>query len=607
MDRLSNDGARQLNVEQLDQQPGNPLPLQIQGQQPVPVMRQRQTGRDDDDEFKSTSQPQDSSPFLQHSKPETKSRSNANQKPMQLDLIDQERFVYTREHFDEALEKGDSKQLVRMLRHGTVQQSDAWRPRDGISIAKKLFHSNKPELLAELICEKKLFLEGFVTAYKKYLSKNNFSQYATFVKSMNDRRVLPKDFKDAFLSRALRKLSKDGTPDQIQMVMQLEADILGNNGHSGYAQAIKIAVRNNKDLCEILIKNMFDSESRVKPDIKTSDCTLASGIALALSRPDWVICLQDEILEREDQGVSDNSSDESSDDEIHEVLGIKLRNSEADGVMEILTNLVIMVSPENFSKKKIGYRSTLILFGDESKSRNFLALQKLRQSLVEECIRPSVATAIAEIGQQCHAALINHIDESSDDSSDDEEKDEKIYPKMFKSLLASQLNSLVVEDADELDAVQISLLQKMGSDYVKNLLGSIPALIDQCFDSMNDRFALNSGRLIRHLMKNYGFPNSLAVFLAESMSEKMTLQANKPGLKVAVGLSALQVLADVRRIVKNHACQAFKENFGVLIKKQQLITLFNEDAKGRDDLWHNYFYAYLDALKDGLLAPKTDN
>jgi len=118
---------------------------------------------------------------------------------------------------------------------------------------------------------------------------------------------------------------------------------------------------------------MFDSESRVKPDIKTSDCTLASGIALALSRPDWVICLQDEILERDDQGVIDNSSDESSDDEIHEVLGIKLRDSEADGVMEILTDLIIMVSPENFSKKKIGYRSTLILFGDESTSRNFLA------------------------------------------------------------------------------------------------------------------------------------------------------------------------------------------------------------------------------------------
>ena len=178
---------------------------------------------------------------------------------------------------------------------------------------------------------------------------------------------------------------------------------------------------------------------------------------------------------------------------------------------------------------------------------------------------------------------------------------------MFKSLLASQLNSLLVEDADELGAVQILSLQKMGGDYVKNLLGSIPALIDQCFDSMNDRFELNSGQLVRHLMKNYGFPNSLAVFLAESMNEKMTRQANKPGLKIPAGFSALQVLADVRRIVKHDACKAFKENFGVLIKKQQLITLFNEDAKGRDDLWHNYFYAYLDALKDGLLSPTTDN
>ncbi len=174
MDRLSHDGPRQLNVEQLDQQPGNPLPLQIQGHQPVPVMRQRQTGRDDDDEVKSTSQPQDSSPFLQHSKPETKSRSNANQKPMQLDLIDQERFVYTKKHFDEALEKGDSKELVRMLRHGTIQQSDAWRTRDGISIANKLFSSNKPELLAELICEKnyfwKVLLRHIKNIYRKIIS-----------------------------------------------------------------------------------------------------------------------------------------------------------------------------------------------------------------------------------------------------------------------------------------------------------------------------------------------------------------------------------------------------------------------------------------------------
>jgi hypothetical protein len=604
MDRLSNDGARHLNIEQPDQPPGNPLPSQIQGQQPVPVMRQRQTGRDDDEEeeVKSTRQPQDSSPLSQHSKPETKSRSNANQKPLQLDPIDQERFVYTRKHFDEALEKGDVKDLVRMLRHGTVQQSDTWKLSDGTSIAKKLFRSNKPELLAELICEKKLFLDGFVKTYKENLSNKNFYKYMAFVESMNDRRVLPKDFKDIFLSRALRNSVKDGIPDHIQMVMQLEADVLGNNGHSGYAKAIKIAVRNNKDLCEILIENIFNTESRVKPDIKTSDCTFALGIALALSRPDWVICLQDEILRRESQGVSDNSSAESSDDSIDQILGIELHEFQANHPMRKLRNLIMMVSPENFSKNKRGYRSTLILYGDQSKSRDFLAIQKLRQLLVEECIRPSVAKGLAETGMQCYAAFVNYIDES-----DDEDMSEEIHPIVLESLFASQLKSLSIEDTDELGAAQISALQKMGGDYVKNLLGSVPALIDQCFDLMNSSFELNSGMLVKNLTKMYGFPNSLAKFLAQAMSEAVTLQANKPGLQIPEGQSALQVLGGLRRVVISHACKAFKKDFGVLIKKQKLITLFNEDAKGREDLWHNYFYAYLDVLKEGLLSAKTDN
>jgi hypothetical protein len=601
MDRLLNDGARNLNVGQADQHPGNPPPAPMQGQQPVPVMRQRQTAREDDDDLKSTSQSQDLAPLSQHSNPEMKSRNKVNQAPLKLELIDQDRFVYKREDFDQALKSGDAKQLVRMLRYGTILQSDVWRKSDAISIAQKLFLFNQPELLAELIREKKLFQDGFIEVFKKYLSSHDFSQLSTFIKAMDDHRMLPKNLKDDLLSKALRIFSKNDKPDQIQMVVQLEFDILQNKGHDGYGRAIKIALKNNKDICEILIENIFDTESRVKPDIKTSDCTLASGIALALSRPDWVVCLQDEILRREDQGISDDSSAESSDDSINEILGIELCNSETNEVMEKLSNLVMMVSPENFSKKKYGYRSTLILYGDESKSRDFLALQKLRQLLVEECIRPGVAKALAEMGQQCYAAFVNYIDES-----DDEEVGEKIYPMALKSLLASQLNSLFVEDADELGAVQISLLQKMGGNYIKNLLGSIPALIDECFESMNERFELNSGPLIKHLMENYGFPNSLAVFLAKAMSETMTLQANTPSLRIPEGLSALQVLAEVRHVVKDYACKAFKENFGVLIKKQQLITLFNEDAKGREDLWHNYFYAYLDALKEGLLFPKTD-
>ena len=72
-------------------------------------------------------------------------------------------------------------------------------------------------------------------------------------------------------------------------------------------------------------------------------------------------------------------------------------------------------------------------------------------------------------------------------------------------------------------------------------------------------------------------------------------------------MSALEINEYVRSTIKENACQEFKNNFSELIKQQKLITLFNEDAKGREDLWHSYFYVYLDLMREALPSPKKEH
>jgi hypothetical protein len=60
-------------------------------------------------------------------------------------------------------------------------------------------------------------------------------------------------------------------------------------------------------------------------------------------------------------------------------------------------------------------------------------------------------------------------------------------------------------------------------------------------------------------------------------------------------------------MVKTNAREEFIQNFGDILKRQQLITLFNADSTGREEVWTNYFYAYLDVLKAALPSPKTEH
>ena len=89
------------------------------------------------------------------------------------------------------------------------------------------------------------------------------------------------------------------------------------------------------------------------------------------------------------------------------------------------------------------------------------------------------------------------------------------------------------------------------------------------------------------------------------MSKLVTQRANKPGMVLPRPMSFLEMGEYARRCVKEGACQEFKNNFGELIKSRELLVRFNEEAEGRENIWHNYFYAYLDRLKEALPPAKT--
>jgi hypothetical protein len=119
--------------------------------------------------------------------------------------------------------------------------------------------------------------------------------------------------------------------------------------------------------------------------------------------------------------------------------------------------------------------------------------------------------------------------------------------------------------------------------------------------------ALNADQLKKFLIDDMFFPKSLARFLAESMSLMVANSAKKPGLVMPRPMSALEINEYVRNTIKENACREFKNNFSEIIKQQQLMTLFNKDSEGREDLWQSYFFAYLDVLKAALPASKTEH
>lgn len=232
--------------------------------------------------------------------------------------------------------------------------------------------------------------------------------------------------------------------------------------------------------------------------------------------------------------------------------------------------------------------------------------------LIMECIRPDVAEALADLISKCIAATEHEESLTSSEDSDEESNEisrENSEHLRLKALIASQLDCSLIENeaTDVTAALQVSELSQVGKIFFDNLLSDIPKLIDDCFDLMDSELELQSNDVQNLLIDKFAFPESLAEFLAVSMSKLVKQCANNPGMTLSGPMSYSEMSKYAKRCAKESACQEFKNTFSEIIKQQQVMTLFNKDAKGREDLWTNYFYAYLDALKAALPSPKTEH
>ena len=196
--------------------------------------------------------------------------------------------------------------------------------------------------------------------------------------------------------------------------------------------------------------------------------------------------------------------------------------------------------------------------------------------------------------------------EDSDEDSNGEGEVNSAYLRL-KALIASQLDSFVIQNElnDVTTALQVSEVIQIGKRFFEDLLSDIPKLIDDCFDLTDSGHELSAERVEKLLIGKFAFPESLAQFLAVSMSKLVTQWANKPGMVLPRPMSFLEMGEYARRCVKEGACQEFKNNFGELIKSRDLLVQFNQEAEGRENIWHNYFYAYLDRLREALPPAKT--
>ena len=623
INRLPSSFERNTYVNQADERTvGNPISEQDQEKKTQPVMRQRQTGREDDEDEKD--QEKNSSLLNQHSKPQLTSRVGANQASLQLESRDEEKFVYTKKQFNEAIEKDDVVTLVRMLRHGVNSRQDLLTHLDVSSITKNLISTNKSALLAELIRENKKFeTQSREIFYSIYYRPSRFSDFVddlasqvNFVKAMDNHRALPQDFKKCLLSNWLGLATQSGKPDLIKMVIQLESSLLSDEAHDGYYLALDHALRDKNDqheLIELILKNMFFNESQVKVGINSEVCSFAAGLAVAISRPDWAILLQNGKSKIE-------KSCETNELSFPRSLAYIISSEDKNNFMEDLVTFLISTNSPNKSKLRDVNREVLLLYGASYGNSRPIAFYRASNALINEGIRPDVAEVISEVYLKCWDALVlegtqRSGDATDQDSSDSSYEDSDDYAnripdqKRLQSLLANQLRFLTIEgdQADEVTLQQISALSQIGKDFTKNLLGDIPKLVDKCFTFINTELALNADQLKKFLIDDMFFPKSLARFLAESMSLMVANSAKKPGMVMSRPMSALEINEYVRNTIKENACREFKNNFSEIIKQQQLMTLFNKDSEGREDLWQSYFFAYLDVLKAALPASKTEH
>ena len=604
MDRLPSSGARNTYVDQADQRTDNLTDEQErEGQARRPVMRQRQTGRENLEDEKNEDQPSGASLLNQHSKPHLSSRSTTDQESFQLDPIDQEKFAYTKKQFFDAVDKQDVKAVVKMLRHGknldadNLTNGEIWRVVD-ICIEKNL-----PELLSEMIRESRMFDGVAVPIFTYDDFFDSFEKRIDFVKAMDNRRALPKDIKNKLFSAWLRIATQSGNSDNVEAVIRLESSFFADTaeGDRGYRDALECALVEKNNLHELLLKNMFTGQSQVKIGISTKTCSYAAGLAVATSHPDWAIQLQDGRLNMEKVAGIDDPNFQNS-------LGHKLNTDNKKHFIDDF--LAIFKERSKGGDQRLG--KVVELYEHRSNydySDDFYLISNI---LIMECVRPDVAEALADLISKCIAATEHEESLTSSEDSDEESNEisrENSEHLRLKALIASQLDSSLIknEEADVTTALQVSELSQVGKIFFDNLLSDIPKLIDNCFDLMDSELELQSDDVQKLLIDKFAFPKSLAEFLAVSMSKLVKQCANKPGMVLPKPMSFLEMSKYTKRCVKESACQAFKNTFSEIIKQQQLMTLFNKDAKGREDLWINYFYAYLDALKAALPSPKTEH
>jgi hypothetical protein len=605
MDRLPSDITRNQN---LNQQEIQPQPEQKKERSSGPVLRQREKGRDDDESENGEYKSQNALTLSEHSEPIEKNRKNMM--PLQLEMRDQERFFFSVQQFYEALEKDDTKELVRMLRHGTQVKSDQSFYAETEPITKKLFDSNKPELLAELIRESSAFASGFFSTLSVFYSASDLICLADFIKAMNDSRDLPKDYKETILSHFYQKSIGLDLPEAVEVAIKLESSILHNKLHGSYIEKIQSAAsKKSSKILVMLIENIFNEKFNVKSGVNNLTCTQAAGFALSIDRSDLAIRLQDAVISREklikDYWVP--SEGKSFEKFVRKSLGSMMINpSEVKTTENDLSEVKIMGNYlSEFIELCIPY---WLKVNDYWVPRSLLSLDAIQQSLVAECIRPDLAEVMAKTVWESLKCM-------SDSGNEDSDYLERVRNRGYfqddlcRPLLTSQWVSLDLDDenVDELTTAQVLMLKSLGNNYIKTLLGSVADLIDQCFDCIDDGLTLDSSEVLEHLLEKFIFPKSLATFLVEAMDEVLIAQVSKPLPALPSDLKIKEVNAYLKKMLKESASREFKNNFSEIIKQQKLITLFNEDAKGREELWSGYFYAYLDVLKAALPSPKTEH
>ena len=572
-----------------------------------PVMRsyEKLTGRDDDSDADLEGLEIGADEKIQHSEPEVKSRVSPNQLPLELEPIDRERFVYTKADFYKALDDNNTKDLVRMMRFGRCDTD--WPEQEVNAVIGQLIVKNQPQLLAELIRESEKFGKVFVGQCNGVFFRMNQSEFPVFIKAMNDHRELPKPVAKEVLTHWFMAAAAAKDTGMLAVAMKVESDILVNEGHEGYFLALREVYKNNenfcvyraegyspahgeistknRDFCIYILENMITEKSQVKSFFGGFSCKFAAQVAAYVGREDLTVVFQNKALSIHEDMIR------NGEDPVDEyMLGYDIKARSDDVIPKFCMYLNMLGKEDSLS-------SDTDQSDDDSPRMtqdfiNLMSEQKVFDFMINECVSPTLARAIIQMLWECNSVF--DIDGSNE-----------IKSPLDEAVLASQMDSLVIDDdsADELAAIQISLLGGIGADYLRKKIGSVDTLLMDCFEFVDSNLVLDERRVSSHLANKFSFPKSLASFLAQSMRETVDKQAALPMPALPPGTLMRDVPKLLTQMVRPGARQDFIKNFSETLKQQQLMTLFNAEAEGRETIWTNYFYAYLDILKAGLSVP----